>query len=145
MVCVLLIRGLCYSLVSGLVVMTIWRVNFRYKMARVSKRTKRLALSRKKTFLYLSMLKFKLPFSMKVYLAKKILENCKKRKCYTRKTCTRSRERSKHWSERDLIEMDDKEFQANFRLSRQAFEKLSKTLHPLIRKEETFAKNTVPT
>lgn len=41
--------------------------------------------------------------------------------------------------------MDDREFQANFRLSRQAFEKLCKTIHPLFRKEETFAKNTVPT
>ena len=73
---------------------------------------KALGFVLKKTLLYLSMLKFKLPFSMKVYLAKNVLENSKKRKCYAGKTRTRSRVRNKHWCKRDLIEMDDKEFQA---------------------------------
>ena len=53
------------------------------------------------------------------------------------------RRRSTEWFERDFKDIPEAEFVANFRLSRAAFSKLCQEIGPYIKKEDTFAKNTI--
>ena len=47
------------------------------------------------------------------------------------------------WFERDFKDMPEAEFVVNFRLSRAAFSKSCQEIGPYIKKEDTFAKNTI--
>lgn len=113
-------------------------------MARVSKKAKRSLLAKRKSHLHqfvsLSHSSFTLKFSLisqSMKISKLIAEK------YGRNPRRSSRVRSTEWCEKDMKEMSDTEFRKNFRLSRAAFGKLLQRVDPEVRKEETFAGNTV--
>ena len=117
---------------------------FGVKMARVSKHAKRLALSKKKHRIFQCLFQFKLSFQSRLVLASKTINLSKEIAKVERKPRRKVRKRSTEWFERDVPAMDTTEFRRNFRLSRAAFRKLVDRLEPILRKEETFAKNTIP-
>ena len=87
-----------------------------------------------------------LGLATKLALVWKVLKYNRLWKLYERKKrqSNRIRNRSTEWVDVDVPSMDKYEFINNFRLSRPAFVKLCQILEPYIKKEDTFAKNTIP-
>ena len=113
-------------------------------MARCSKKQKRAVILRKKRILKICFFSFeKSSFLVKTMLWNKIQKLDVAFKEYNRNPRRVGRKRSTDWCDNDMLQMEDFEFIANFRLSRPSFGKLCNQLRPLIVKEKTFAKNTV--
>ena len=113
-------------------------------MARASKKAKRLALARKKRCLFHCLFHFKLSLRSRLVLGSQVINWSKKIGKLMRKPRRKIRQRSVEWFHRDVPAMEEAEFRRNFRLSRAAFLKLVERLEPLLRREQTFAKNTIP-
>ena len=113
-------------------------------MARCSKKQKRAVILRRKRILKRCFFSFeKSSFLVKTVLWNKIKKLDVAFKEYNRNPRRVGRKRSTDWCDNGMLQMEDFEFIANFRLSRPSFEKLCNQLRPLTVKEETFAKNTV--
>ena len=75
-------------------------------------------------------------------LLQRILKLGKMAQKYLRRPRNVGRKRSTEWCDKDMTEMGDTEFIANFRLLRSAFKKLCQELATGIKKKNTFARNT---
>ena len=106
-------------------------------MARVSKRTRRRRLLQGKRFYQrcLFMLHNCSPL-VKTMLFMRVFELGIKAKRYLRSPRNVGRKRSREWCDKDMLEMGEAEFIANFRLSRPAFHKLCQEIGPRIERRK---------
>lgn len=114
-------------------------------MARTKKKSTQRAIVLRKRAILRYIFTSELGVATKLALARKVLKYNRLWKLYERKKrrSSRIRNRSTEWVDVDVPLMDTNEFINNFRLSRPAFVKLCQLLEPYIKKEDTFAKNTI--
>ena len=115
-------------------------------MARVSKRQRRRQLlQRKNSSVYERYLVtfFKSSTPVKSMLLQQILKLGKVAQKYLKRPRDVFRKCITDWCDRDMTEMGDAEFTANFRLSRSAFRKLCQEMNTCIKKKNIFARNTI--